>query len=59
MADADRNNLKTDHLEQSRNQRTTPPRQPGATGSPPRELTPEEARTEAERRLGKTERNTS
>ena len=47
MADADRNNLKTDHREDNHNERKTAPRQPGATGSPPREMSPEEARREA------------
>lgn len=59
MADADRNNLKTDHREDNRNERRSAPRQPGASGSPPRELSPEEARREAEGRLGKTRKHTS
>lgn len=59
MADADRNNLKTDHLEDNRNQRTRDARQPGASGSPAREISPEEARQEAEHRLGKTAKHSS
>lgn len=54
MADAERNTLKTDHIENTRNERNTAPQQPGATGKPGRELSPEEARREAESRLGKT-----
>jgi hypothetical protein len=59
MANADQNNLKTDHLEDNRNERNTAARQPGASGAPPRELTPEEARREAEQHLGKTAKHTS
>lgn len=54
MADAERNTLKTDHVESARNERNTTVRQPGATGKPARELSPDEARREAESRLGKT-----
>jgi hypothetical protein len=54
MADAERNTLKTDHIESARNERSTAARQPGATGKPARELSPDEARREAENRLGKT-----
>jgi hypothetical protein len=59
MADADRNNLSTDHLEDTRNQRTAQPRQPGATGKPDGERSPEEARDEAEHTYGKTRKHTS
>lgn len=59
MADAKRNSLVTDHLQENRNQRTTKPQQPGATGTPDRELSPEDARAEAQARYGKTDKTTS
>lgn len=57
MADADRNNLKTDAIAEERNQREQPARPQGAHGSADRELSPEEARREAENRYGKTEKH--
>ncbi len=59
MADADRNNLKTDHMKESRQERTAQPRQPGATGRPSGERSPDEARDEAEHTLGKTGKHSS
>lgn len=55
VANADRNDLKTDAIENERNQREEAVRQPGASGTPERERSPEEARREAEQRYGKTE----
>lgn len=59
MADADRNNLSTDHLDDTRQQRTAQPRQPGAHGRPAREQSAEEARDEAEHTFGKTGKHSS
>lgn len=57
MADADRNNLKTDQMKEARNERNTPAQQPGATGKPAAELPPDEARKQAEKTYGKTEKH--
>lgn len=57
MADADRNNLKTDQMKEARNERNTAAQQPGATGKPAREQSPEEARKQAEGTYGKTEKH--
>ena len=58
MANADQNDLRKSHIEETRNQRREPPIQPGASGRDPGEpMGEEKAREAATKTYGKTQKN--